>query len=94
MLCCEVQAIEFKLVSLSLATGPAGSLIVCLIPAINTSSTTAAGAAAEEDNTAARVLPDPFTSMESCVCAGVRMWGNLFGYRQACADSMHAFLCP
>lgn len=87
MLCCAVQASEFNLVSLSLATGPAGSVLVTLTPAINTSSTTAAGEAAEEEDTAAPVLPNRFTSTESCVCAGRWMRAVLLIYRAACADS-------
>lgn len=72
-----MQAVEVKLVALSLTTGPAGALIVSLTLAFNTVSTTAAGKAAEKEGTAAPVLPEPFKPLERYVCAGVRMWGSL-----------------
>lgn len=89
-----MQAVEVKLVTLSLATGPAGSVIVCLNPAVNTLSTTGAGEAAEED-TAAPVLPGPFKPVERYVCAGNRTWAVFLIYRETCgrADSMQALLC-
>lgn len=74
VLCCVVQTVEIKLLHLTLATSPAGSLIVILTPATNnTFSTTDAGEATEETNTAVPVLPEPFQPVKSCVCAGVKM---------------------